>query len=324
MLIGSCVGTFFALDRQTGQVRWSYDIGQDGNQASFHGSPLVVNDHIITGTDGGGIGHIYDFQIATGKVRWKYPITKGARNSIGLPTDIVRIGSNIFGVTFGDELVSLNAERGKVNWVFASGNSESKFTWPQSPAVAGDRVFFGGINGTVYALAAQSGEVIWKRDMGSRVSTSLTVEGNALYVGTANGNIFRLNAKTGEITSQMKLETTPVGWLTLAGDSLLVYLNPNGGAGGAETLLSLDPALKQIRWQQQASSNWSLTRPFLWRSSVLAGSEKGEVKAFRLSDGAELWGVTLKGTIRSIGCDKEVLFIGTLGGMVYAYQPGKL
>ena len=109
----------------------------------------------------------------------------------------------------------------------------------------------------------------------------------------------------------------------LSGDSLLVYLNPNGGAGGAETLLSLDRSLKQIRWQQHASSSWSLTRPFLWRSSVLAGSEKGEVKAFRLSDGAEQWAVTLKGTIRSFGSHHEVLFIGTLGGTVYAYQPSK-
>ena len=323
MFIGSCVGTFFALDRQTGKLRWSYDIGQDGNQSSFHGSPLVVNDQIITGTDGGGIGHVYAFEIATGKVRWKYAITKGAPNSVGVPSDIVRLGHSIFGVTFGDELLSLNAETGKINWTFPSGYGSKKSMFPQSPALGGDSVFFGGMDGTVYALAAKSGEAIWKRDLGARVSTSVAVQGNALYVGTANGYIFRMNTKTGEITSQMKLETTPVGWPTLAGDSLLVYLNPNGGAGGADTLLSIDPALKQIRWHQQASSNWSLTRPFLWRSSVLAGNEKGEVKAFRLSDGAEEWSTKLKGTIRSFGSDKEVLFIGTLGGTVYAYQPGK-
>jgi eukaryotic-like serine/threonine-protein kinase len=324
VFIGSCVGTFFALDRQTGKVRWSYDIGQDGNQSSFHGNPLVVNDEIITGTDGSGIGHVYAFEMATGKVRWKYPITKGVPNSTGLPTDILRLGNNIFGVTFGDELISLNAQTGKVNWTFPSGYSAKKSMWPESPALGVDRVFFGGMDGAVYALTAQSGQVIWKRDLGARVSTNLTVAGNELYAGTTNDYIFRLNTKTGEIISQMKLETTPVGWPTLAGDSLLVYLNPNGGAGGAETLLSLDLALKQIRWHQEASSNWSLTRPFLWRSTVLAGNEKGEVKAFRLSDGAPEWTTTLKGTIRSFGGDEKLLFIGTLGGTVYAYQPGQV
>jgi outer membrane protein assembly factor BamB len=323
VLIGSCVGTFFALDRRTGKVRWSYDIGKDGDQSQFHGNPLVANDQVITGTDGSGIGHVYSFDIATGKVRWKYAITKGMPNGIGLPGDLVRLGDNIFGVTFGDELVSLNAESGKVNWTFASGYSGTAFRWSQSPAASADRVFFGGINGIVYALSAQSGSVVWKRDLGDRVSTNLTVTGNDLYAGTASGYIFRLNAKTGEVTGEMKLETIPVGWPTVAGDTLLVFLNRGGGAGGAQTLLSLDRALKQIRWQQPASSNWSVTRPLHYRSTVLAGSEEGEVKAFRLSDGAEQWATTLKGTIRSFGVHEEVLFIGTLGGTVYAYRPGK-
>ena len=321
MFIGSCVGTFFALDRKTGQVRWSYDIGQDGDQTSFHGNPLVIADQIITGTDGSGIGHVYSFEIATGKVRWKYPITKGVPNGIGLPGDIVRLGDKLFGATFGDELVSLDVKSGKANWTFPSGYDGTAFRWSQSPAVAADRVFFGGISGAVYALDAQSGRVLWKRDLGSRVSTNLSIAANDLYVGTADGFIRRLNAKTGEITAEMKLETTPVGWPTVTGDSLLLFLNRGGGAGGAQSLLSIDPALKQIRWRQPAASNWSVTRPFLWRSTVLAGSEEGEVKAFRVSDGVEQWRVNLKGTIRSFGSDEKVLYIGTLAGTVTAYEP---
>lgn len=323
MFIGSCAGTYFALDRQTGQVRWSYDIGQDGDQSQFHGNPLVVNDQIITGTDGSGIGHVYSFDVATGKVRWKYPITKGVPNGFGLPGDIVRLGDSVFGVTFGDELVSLNANSGKVNWTFASGYDGKAFRWPQSPAVALDMIFFGGIDGTVYALHNQSGRVIWKRDMGARVSTNLTINGNDLYAGTADGFIRRLNAKTGEITAEMKLETTPVGWPAVTGGSLLVFLNRGGGAGGAQSLLSIDRALKKIEWLQPASSSWSVTRPFLLHSTVLAGNEDGDVKAFRLSDGVEQWTVKLKGTIRSFGSDEKVLYIGTLSGTVTAYRPGK-
>lgn len=320
VFIGSCVGTFFALDRKTGQIRWSYDIGQDGDQTSFHGNPLVVNDLIITGTDGSGIGHVYAFEMATGKVRWKHLITKGVSNGIGLPSDIVKLGDDIFGVTFGDELVSLNAKSGKVNWTFASGYSGTAFKWSQALAVAMDRVFFGGINGIVYALDARSGQVIWKRDLGARVSTNLTIAGNDLYVGTANAFIRRLNAKTGDITAEMKLETTPVGWPRVTADGLLLFLNRGGGAGGAQTLVSTDTALKQIRWQQPATSNWSVTRPFIWRSTVLAGNEEGEVKAFRLTDGVEQWTASLKGTIRSFGSDDNVLYIGTIAGMVTAYR----
>ena len=326
MFIGSCVGTFFALDRKTGNVRWSYDIGRDGEQSGFHGNPLVAGDEILTGTDGSGIGHVYAFEMTTGKVRWKHPITKGAPSSYGLNSNLVALGKNVFGAAIGDELISLSAESGKLNWSFASNLAGTAFRNPQSPAVGNDRVFFGGINGTVYALAAESGGVIWKRDLGDRVSTNIVLAGNDLYAGIADGRFFRLNAKSGEITAQIKLETTPVGLPVALADSLLLYLNRGGSGGGGQTLVSIDPGLKQIRWQQRASTNWSVAaRPFVWRSNVLAGTGEGEIRAFRVSDGKEMWSDTLKGTIRSFGASEPdpVLFIGTVEGMVYAYQPTK-
>jgi len=324
VFIGSCVGTFFALDRRTGTVRWSYDIGRDGEQSGFHGNSVVAGDEIITGTDGSGIGHVYAFEMTTGKVRWKHPITKGAPESYGVNGNLVTLGHDVFGATIGDELISLNVESGKLNWGFASGYTGTAFRNPQSPAVGNDRVFFGGINGTVYALAAGSGQVIWKRDLGDRVSTNLVLNGNDLYAGIADGRFFRLNANTGEITAQIKLETSPVGLPAVLADSLLLYLNRGGSGGGGQTLVSIDLALKQIRWQQRASTNWSVAaRPFVWRSNVLAGNAQGEVRAFRLSDGKEVWADNLKGTIRSFGAHEPdaVLFIGTVEGMVYAYQP---
>ena len=56
---------------------------------------------------------------------------------------------------------------------------------------------------------------------------------------------------------------------------------------------------------------------------MLVGNEEGEVKAYRLSDGAEQWKAKFKGTIRSFGSDREVLYIGTIAGMVTAFEPKK-
>jgi len=46
MFIGSCAN-FYAINKTTGQLQWSYDIRRDGNQQSFHGDPLVTNDLIL-------------------------------------------------------------------------------------------------------------------------------------------------------------------------------------------------------------------------------------------------------------------------------------
>lgn len=70
LFIGSCKGSFYAINKSSGAVRWSYDIRNDGNQQSFHGDPLVAGDLILVGTDKScapdGIGHVYAFDRATG------------------------------------------------------------------------------------------------------------------------------------------------------------------------------------------------------------------------------------------------------------------
>jgi hypothetical protein len=52
-------------------------------------------------------------------------------------------------------------------------------------------------------------------------------------------------------------------------------------------------------------------------------SNSDEASTFRLADGKPQWSHTFKGTIRSIGDSGDVLYIGRLGGTVYAYAPEK-
>jgi outer membrane protein assembly factor BamB len=323
VFIGSCAGTFYAFDTETGQKRWSYDIHKDGDQTSFHGNSLGTDDSIIVGTDGQGIGHVYAFERATGKVLWKYSITRGVTGNYGATTDIVRSGANAYVATIGDELICLDIKTGSLKWSFQSGFARDKFSWSRRPAVIDNRIFFGGIDGVLYALEPSTGSVVWKRDFGSRISTHLTSLGDDLYLGTASGHFYRLNQKTGAVVADFILPVTPVGVPIIAGDALLVFLNSKGGDGGAEALACLDLSLTKIRWSQKDSGGWSMTRALVWRGDVLAGNEAGEVLAFRLDDGTRQWAHLFKGTIRSIGGSGETLYIGTLSGTIYAYRPQK-
>ena len=110
MFIGSCAGNFYAINKSTGQLQWSYDIRRDGNQQSFHGDPLVTNDLILIGTDRScdpnGVGHVYAFERDSGKVRWKY-------RSTSVPTDIVQINSNVYFGSFQDNWSSVDLQTGR-------------------------------------------------------------------------------------------------------------------------------------------------------------------------------------------------------------------
>jgi outer membrane protein assembly factor BamB len=211
---------------------------------------------------------------------------------------------------------------GRLNWSFQSEFSRDEFQWANSPTVAAGKVFFGGVDGNVYALDAQTGKAVWKRKIGSRISTHLIIADKHLYLGAVDNNIYRLNLESGSVVSSFTVSATPVGSITNTGNSLIAFLNSKGGAGGAETLLCLDLALRKARWSQTIQGDWSLTRVHVHRGDVLAGSEAGEVAAYRLTDGAKHWSHIFKGVIRSIGGSDDVLYIGTLNGMVYAFLPG--
>jgi Family of unknown function (DUF6624)/PQQ-like domain len=266
------------------------------------------------------MGHVYAFERATGKVVWKHSVTRTVSGNGGATTDVLRSGANAFVVTIGDELLCLDLRTGRLNWSFQSGFPRNQFMWSRRPAVSSDRVFFGGINGVLYALAADSGKEIWKRDFGSRISAHLTTAGDVLYLGTASGHFYEVNQMTGAVLADFVLGMTPVGVPIITGDSILMYVNSRGGDGAAESLVCLDRSLTRIRWSQKPAQSWTLTSPYVWRDSVLAGDEAGEVISFRLTDGARQQSFLLKGTIRSIGGLDDIFYIGTLNGTIYAYS----
>ena len=315
MFIGSCAGNFYALNKSTGQVQWSYDIRQDGKQQSFHGDPLVTNDLILIGTDRScdpeGVGHVYAFEQNSGKVRWKYLSTS-------VPTDIVQIGPNVFFGSFEDKWSSVDLRAGSLNWSFSTGASNKNCDLPKAPVTDGKRFFIAGLDGVVYSIDALSGRVTWKRKLAATASAGLALRDKSVYVGTDDQRIYRLNAETGTLISELATEAKPVGRLAFSNDSLFVFLQNASERVGY--IISVDSNLAGVRWKQRSSPEWASERPHLWKEFVIAGNCRGEMAAFRATDGAPQWNLSLKGCIRSIGGSGNMLFAGVQEGTIYAYE----
>jgi len=315
LFIGSCAGTFYAINKTTGQVQWSYDIRKDGKQISFHGDPLVTDDLILIGTDYScapdGIGHVYAFERSSGKVRWKY-------RSTSVPTDIVQLGSNVYFGSFQDKWSSVNLQTGGLNWSFSTDTPNPDCAPIKSPVAVERRLFFAGLDGVVYSLDAASGRVMWKRKLAAAPSTSLVFRDKTLYVGTADQHIYRLNAETGAIVAELAIEATPTGRPAFAADSLYVFLENRPERAGY--IISVDTKLAGVRWKQKSSPEWTSRRSLLWKGYVVAGNCRGEVAAFRASDGEPQWKLNVKGCISSIGSSGDILFVGVQEGTVYAFD----
>lgn len=306
---------FYALDKTTGAVRWSYDIKKDGAQTSFHGNMLLAGGLVLVGTDDGE-GHIYAFEQQSGAVRWKF------RAGRGVASDIVKWGANVYGVTLEDELVCLDLGDGRVRWRFRPPDTpqERRGQLRTGAAVAGGLVFFAGQDGSLYGFEAEAGGVVWTLELGSPAATAPRVAGNELYLGTEDGSLWRVDWTAGAILDQARPGGRPHG-LVLAPDATpLVFVDWMSPGG---ELLALGRSPKDVRWRKKPPEPgaWNTARPAVWHGWVLAGTELGEVRAFRLEDGAERWACRLDGEVRVFGGLDETLYVGTIKGTLYALRP---
>jgi polyvinyl alcohol dehydrogenase (cytochrome) len=97
----------------------------------------------------------------------------------------------------------------KLKWAFGFADE----TVRSSPAtIAGDRVFVGSANGTVYSLDASSGCIHWTYDAGDTVRTAISVgkaargNGYVAYFGDTRANVHAVDANTGKPLWKVKVD----------------------------------------------------------------------------------------------------------------------
>ena len=307
-------------------MRWTYRAIDDvppGRRAEFHGTPLVIGDLVLAGTDDrdpGGIGHLYAFERDLGHLRWK------AEAGRGVMADLVHRGSRVYVVSLSDEIRCIDVRSGQTLWSHASRavlDSSQSIGFVTTPALVGDKVIFGGQDGTMAALDAERGTLRWSRTVGSPIQSAVVDSGNCVYFATRDRRLLRLDTRDGHDLGEMQLGARTFGPPVVATDGLLVLVVEQGGQSGEPevTLRCVDASLKGLRWTQRIPGGWTSSRPYLWHDTVFGGGEHGYLVAIRVSDGARMWSDSLRGTIRAIGSEANRLYIGTLGGTLFAYDP---
>lgn len=205
--VGSKDYNFYALDAQTGELRWVTDIDQP-----IWGKALVTDKHIIV--QGVGIGRspsaIYVLRKTNGQIMWS---TKG-EGSATYPTIIGNVVYYSFREEFGSSNFFMNAveaNTGKLLWT-----RELQASRPGRVYISGDivyvRAYVGGglihnANNTVsmasktariYAVNVSTGKLVWEFKGGSvDFSTELLVEPKNIIFITSEG-LYAINKNTGK------------------------------------------------------------------------------------------------------------------------------
>jgi len=309
VFIGSCSGTFFALNKRSGHTLWTYNIKQDGNQSSFHGDALIVGSRVFVGADRGtdptGEGHIYAFDVVTGKVFWKYLAAPG------VSPDLLLDDSRLIAYCGNGELVALGLESGRPIW-------KQKITTPDpdrylpSPVLFDHTVFAAATTSTAVAVRARDGKVLWERELEPAGYLQIMIVGNELYVLSSAKYIYKLDKDTGRITAKKDLQAAPTFVPSQTTDSILVEF--------------ADRTLRRIRkgeglWTARADGELTTHKPLVLKKVVVVADDTGKLAAWNLEDGVLQWSTTfhhLKAPITTLGADSETLYVGTQDGTLYA------
>ncbi len=304
MLLGSCSGTFYAFDRETGDISWSYDTALDGEPAEFHGDPLVSDGLVVTGCDRTTLNHTYALRLDSGSLEWK-------QERFAFESDLLRVGDRVIGRTWNGDLIAMSLATGAMDWTVQPDEYVYSYAIDDSPVEHEGMIYFGGVDGSVYAVDGASGSIEWKQEMGTRITVPPVTDGTDLYVGTADNNVHRLSITDGSILAVGSLDARPFGRATLTREQVLFLATD-------QSLVSLDRNLDTVLWSWTASPAWSSYQPLLRDSLIFVGSRDGRFIGLNIRTGEEAYSISVDGLPRGIGASGDTLYLGTLGGALHA------
>jgi outer membrane protein assembly factor BamB len=313
VVVGSSSGNFYLLDRHSGELTWSYNIHQDGNQTSFHGDPLLLPNNVaVVGTDLScapeGIGHVYAFDLGSKSVRWKH------KYASGIATSVVKSGDAIYFGGVHDTWFKTDAKTGTSEWGYQA-TEKNQCAVPRAPVIVRDRLFLIAQDGSVHVVDTASGKLI--KQINTNAETGLIEYAGQILFGAADNFIYYLNPETLDLNRFIPLDAAPTGRMEIAQDKLFLFMKGSKGDG---QIAAIDLKARRVLWSQTSEREWSSDMPRLWNGVVLAGSCQGKLAAFSAATGKLIWSEELTGCLRSIGTSDDLLYIGVQQGMLYAIR----
>ncbi len=173
-------GNIYCLDANSGTEEWIFNTGQWSDS-----SPLIINNLVyVVAYDQDFLGKLYCLYLESGNEKWSYP-------GVSIISSPSYFNDNIYVGSDDNKILSIDADDGELNWEKHLGELELPIG---APSISNNFLFIGSggftMTPTIFCLDLQnSGYIEWQydlTDLGTAVSTSISVDNNNLYFGVSN------------------------------------------------------------------------------------------------------------------------------------------
>lgn len=190
--VASKDGLGIVLDAETGAEQWRADIS-----AESLATPLIKNDVVVFQT----IDNRLDARsLFDGRERWSHVQTTPPLTSRGSSSP-VSIGTNVYAGFDSGRVSAVNLDSGEVAWEALISPPTGRSDLDRLSdidgelAVVGQDLYAVGYQGRLVALASESGQILWNREVSSYVGVS--ADWNSLYTVRDNGEVIAFTRSNG-------------------------------------------------------------------------------------------------------------------------------
>lgn len=290
--IGSTDTYLYALDAQTGTLKWKQKLGL------MLSSVAVANRVVYIGSE---YGTLYALDAKTGLLKWSYSIVGG-----GLPAAPVVVGGVAYFDSGNFQMYALDAKTGTLKWAASLETGVGS-----SVAVSNGVVYVGLSSGHVVALDTQTGAVKWDSVVSpNAVGSELVVANGLVYVSA--DSIYALDARTGALVWSY-LASYPASAFSVAVANGMVY------AGLSSTLYAFNAKTGQVLWTYVAGSG-IVPSPTEAAGVVYFCSSDGNLYALDAQQGTKLWSYTGNFALSSPTIVNGIVYVGSYSGALDAFH----
>jgi len=191
-----------------------------------------------------------------------------------------------------------------------------------TPAADNSTVFLPLFSGTLIALNATNGKLIWRAEAGGEFSAAPTTDDRSVYAATrysepdprlVHGTLRALSKTTG-VTLWMRTLPGPLGGTLVAGENALFAGSTDG------RIYAFDKHTGLTLWINQYAEGFS-SEPRLSGKLVYFGSDSGNLFALDQSTGRVVWQYHTHGAIQGpIAVADGIIYFGSGDGYIYAFS----
>lgn len=289
-----------AIDAKSGQELWSF-AGEKGgfsffntNPSLFFTTPVVTEDGLVIILDSGNKHVMYavdpnDVQEQTPAIEWKFTEAKG--HWIAAP---LVVGNRLFAPNTDGNVYVLDLqdkksvkEAIKIIEPFADSDGQPGRLWAQ-PVTDGTRVFVTSLDQSVFAIDAQTYEIVWHEELGGAVPGGAAIGSDGmLYVGSLARQLEKFDPATG--AHEPVLDTNGWIWGTPVVDGDNLYFSDEQGYfysyNTKEARLNWEP----VKPNNAVTENAITASPLVQGDQVLLATETGEIYSIDGTGNVDTW-----------------------------------